>query len=559
VVGDAGPGDRGAARQVVGVGERGRLIRGEIVAGLTITLVGLPQCIAYALMSGVPPAYGLVTAAVPGLVAVLTSKSHQIITGPTNTTGLLILAALSPYLGEGGVIGVEALPVLATLTVLAGLIRIALAVAGGAAILDFLPESVLTGFTSGAAVLIATMQLDEGLGIEGVSGSSLPSQARAIASAIGDGSVPTVIAIATTLITVAAILIAKRHRPTWPVPLLIVLAGAGVAAGLGLHAASGLPIVADQAPVPLGWPPVALPSTDPMVWEVLALPALAIVLLGTLEMTVSARAGGAMPDLRREIISQGAANVAGAFTGAFPASASLTRSALLRIGGARTRLAPALSAVFIVPVLLFAAPLANQIPKASLAGVLYVTALGMIDVARIRRMLAVGGDTRLLLVATFVGTLVLPLEWAIVGGALFGLVRHLEQATRPRLRLYVPTAEGLGPVEPGAQPPLVVVEVSGTLHYAAIRNFLTELRARVPGSASRVVLDLSHAHHMRYAALAAFERLAADLEARGGRLVLAGVSGSFADYLARAESTLRVFRERQHAGESVREALADIS
>ncbi len=538
--------------------ERGALVRGEIIAGLTITLVGLPQCIAYALMSGVPPAYGLVTAAVPGLVAVAVGKSAQIVTGPTNTTGLLILAALSPYLGDGGVIGAAALPVLATLTVLAGLIRLALALAGGAAILDFLPESVLTGFTSGAAVLITVMQLDEALGMRGISGASLIAQADSIGRSIGGGASPTLLAVAVSVVTVAALLGAKRWRPGWPVPLLVVLAGAALAAGLDLDAARGLPIVGDQAPLPMGWPEVALPSTDPTVWEQLAIPALAIVLLGTLEMTVSARAGGALPDLRREIVAQGAANVAGAFTGAFPASASLTRSALLRLGGARTRLAPALSAVFVVPVLLFAAPLANQIPNASLAAVLFVTALGMIDVGRIRRMLAVGGETRLLLVATFLGTLLLPLQWAIVGGALFGVLRHLDQSMRPRLRVYIASPDGLAPPAADATPAQVIVEVSGTLHYAAIRNFLTELRARVPSSAQHVVLDLSHAHHMRYAALAAFEQVATDLDARGGRLVLAGVAVEFADYLARAGSRLHVIRDGERPGEAVRAALAEV-
>src|SRR6266545_4757529 len=122
-------------------------LRREMLAALTITLVGLPQCIAYALMSGVPPAYGLVTAAVPGLVAAVVGRSNQIITGPTNTTGLLILAALAPYLGPNGLVAGDGLSVLATLTVLAGLIRLAGAFAGGTAILDFLPESVLTGFT----------------------------------------------------------------------------------------------------------------------------------------------------------------------------------------------------------------------------------------------------------------------------------------------------------------------------------------------------------------------------------------------------------------------------
>lgn len=542
---------------------RGALIKNEIVAGLTVTLVGLPQCIAYALMSGVPPAYGLVTAAVPGLVAAIAGKSAQIVTGPTNTTGLLILAALSPYLGDGGVIGSAALPVLATLTLMAGLIRIALAIGGGAAILDFLPESVLTGFTTGAAVLIAMMQLDEAAGITGVSGGSLYGEIESIARAIADGQLPTGLAIAVTTVTVLALLVVRVRLPRVPVALLVVVVAAGVSAAFDLTGASGLPIVGDHSPLPEGWPELAAPTTDARVWTELALPALAIVLLGTLEMAVSARAGGAMPDLRREMLAQGAANVAGAFAGAFPASASLTRSALLRLGGAQTRLAAALSAVFVLPVLLFAAPLANRIPKASLAGVLFVTALGMIDVPRIRRMLAVGRETRMLLVVTFVSTLLLPLEWAIVGGALLGLVRHLEQASRPRVRVYAVARDAAGtpeltPVAPDAEVTQVIVEVSGTLYYAAVRNFLGELAARVPRSATRLIVDVSHAHHMRYAALQAFERVAADLEKRGGRLVLVGVSEEFADVLARAASPLAFVRASGRPGQALETASEEL-
>lgn len=537
--------------------DRLRLVGGEIVAGLTITLVGLPQCIAYALMSGVPPAYGLVTAAVPGLIAALVGKSAQIVTGPTNTTGLLVLAAVAPFLGDGGVIGVAALPVLATLTLIAGLLRVAIAFGGGAAILDFLPESVLTGFTTGAAVLIAVMQLDEGLGLERVSGGSLLAQADAVGSAITSGSLPSLVALGVTIATVVALLVAKRWRPTWPVPLLVVIAAAALAASFGLDATRGLPIVGDQAPLPVGWPPIAMPSTDPAVWRELAMPGLAIVLLGTLEMTVSARAEGAMPDLRREILAQGTANVAGAFVGAFPASASLTRSALLRLSGARTRLAAALSAIFVVPVLLFAARFANWIPKASLAGVLFVVALGMIDGARVRRMLRVRGETRLLLLVTFAGTVLLPLEWAIVGGAAFALVRHLGEAMNPRVRVFVAGANGLEPLAPGSDTDRVVVEASGSLNYSAIRNFLVQMAAHVPRTVRIVVLDLRHAHHMRYAALVAFERLAADLRVTGGKLILFGVSDEFADYAQRADSTLVLLRERGAAHDSIETALRD--
>ena len=151
---------------------------GDLQAGLTVALVGLPQCLAYALLSGLPPAYGLSTAVVAGLVAAVVGRSAQVVTGPTNTTGLLILAALTPFLGANGLLAQGGLPALATLTLLVGAIRLAAAALGGAQLVRFLPESVLVGFTAGAGILIVAMQLDEALGLSGVRAHGLVRSSR---------------------------------------------------------------------------------------------------------------------------------------------------------------------------------------------------------------------------------------------------------------------------------------------------------------------------------------------------------------------------------------------
>jgi SulP family sulfate permease len=256
-------------------------------------------------------------------------------------------------------------------------------------------------------------------------------------------------------------------------------------------------------------------------------PALAITLLGTLELAVSARARGARPDMRREILAQGWANVAGAFTASFPASASLTRSSLLRLAGARTRLAPVAAAAFMVPILLFAGGSIAYVPQAALAGLLFVTAHGMIDWKSMTRMWRANRATRLLLVVTLSSTLLLPLEWAILLGAGLGLAIHLARTSVPRLRLLVPAGqelERLVPLKPEDNPEIVVVEVSGDLHYAAVEPFLAELEHRIPPAAKVVAMDLTHAHEMRFTALVALERFASDLSRKGIALHLAGVS-----------------------------------
>jgi SulP family sulfate permease len=538
------PAPRGALRHT---------LPGDLQAGLTVALVGLPQCLAYALMSGLPPAYGLSTAVVAGLVAALFGKSAQVVTGPTNTTGLLILAALAPHLASNGLLAEGGLPVLATLTLLAGAIRIVAALAGGAHLVRFLPESVLVGFTAGAGLLIAAMQLDEALGLPAVRASGgVASELRAVAASLPELGLPSVLV---TLATVAIVALGRRLSPRFPGALVAVGGAAAFAAASGLSQASGLPLVRDRAGVPGGWPTGAWPSLDPGLLQQLVVPASAIVLLGSLELAVTARAGGARPDLKREILAQGWANLAGAFAASFPASASLTRSALLRLGGARTRLAAAAGAVFTVPILLFAGKLVGEIPQASLAGVLFVIAFRMVDRGAMRRLWQASPETRLLLVLTFLVTLLLPLEWAVLLGSGTGLVIHLANTAAPRLRLLRPEKGRLVPVAAGETPDTVVLEVSGDLHYAAVPPFVTQAEALLRPGVRHVVVDLSHAHEIRFTALRAFEALAAEIEAGGGTLRLAGADEDVQALVERSGSTLRVMAAEAEPGLSVRRSL----
>jgi SulP family sulfate permease len=528
-------------------------IQADVAAGLTVALVGLPQCIAYALMSGLPPAYGLSTAVVAGLVAALAGRSPQVVTGPTNTTGLLLLGTLLPYLGENGLLEPHGLPALATLTLLAGALRVGAALVGGAHLIRFLPESVLVGFTAGAGVLISVMQLDEALGLGGVRAASLAAELRAVAAGIGGAAAP---AMAMTAGTIAAIALGRRWLGRWPLALIAVVGGTLLAWGFGWGQAQGLPLVGERAPVPSGWPPGAWPDLDPELLQRMLVPAAALVLLGTLELAVCARAGGARPDMAREIRAQGWANMAGAFASGFPASASLTRSALLGLGGARTRAAAATAAVATLPFLLLAGSFVGHIPQASLAGVLIVTAWRMLDRTSMRRLWRASKETRALLLVTFVSTLVLPVEWAILIGSGTGLVIHLARTSAPRLRLLRLEGERLVPIAPGEEPDEVVMEVSGNLHYAAVPPFQSAAEALIPDSARLVVVDLSHAYEIRFMAVRALEQLAEQLAAGGVRLWLSGVNRGVAGLIARSGSPLRYVPAEEEPGLSVRRCLA---
>jgi SulP family sulfate permease len=271
-----------------------------------------------------------------------------------------------------------------------------------------------------------------------------------------------------------------------------------------------------------------------------------------MELAVTARAGGERPDMRREILAQGWANVAGAFGGAFPASASLGRSALLKMGGAKTRLAAAIAAIVSGVALLVGGNLAGWIPQASLAGVLLVVAARMIDWRGIARLWRASHETRLLLVETLAATLLLPLHWAILLGTGTALIIHIANTSAPRLRVLRRDGDMLVPLAEGDAPDIVVVEVSGNLHYAAVAPFVEEMEEIVPRTKRILVLDLAHAYEIRFAALRAMEQLAEEMKHDGGELWLAGVDPDTARLIDRSRSPLPWVAEAPVPGMSVR-------
>jgi SulP family sulfate permease len=221
-------------------------------------------------------------------------------------------------------------------------------------------------------------------------------------------------------------------------------------------------------------------------------------------------------------------------------------------------MAAALSGLVVLPVLLLGSQLIGYIPQSALAGVLLVVAWGMIDKTAVRRLWSASPETRLLLALTYGATLVLPIEWAVLLGSGTGLVIHLARTSAPRLRLLRPEgpqSRRLVPTTASEEPECVVVEVSGDLHYAAVPPFLNEVERLIPASARCIVLDLSHAHEIRYSALRAFERLA-DLAAYcGATFGLAGVSEEVAALVRRCASPLRCEAAAEEPGLSVRKAL----
>jgi SulP family sulfate permease len=506
------------------------------VAAATVAMVAVPQCLAYAAMAGLPPAYGLTTAIVPGFVAALVGRSPTVITGPTNTTSLLILGVVLPLTGLGGLTS-DALRWVVTLTLLCGLLRFVVAWGGGTVLIRFLPESVLAGFIVGAGLLIAWMQVDESLGLPPVSAADARAEWVGLSAALSNNR-PSWLAITVSLTSAFALTVGRQFTPRFPMALTVVAVGSLLAWLFGLDARSGLPLVSDRADLPSGWPPSALPILELGVMSQLLVPAVAIVVLGTLELVVTIRTEDPRADLKREIVAQGVANVAGAFATAFPASASLTRSVLLRMVQPTSRAAAAICALLILPILLFGSGAIGYIPQASLAGVLLVIAFTMVKQPALARIWHASPTSRVLFLVTFASTLVLPVAWAVFVGAGLGLLIHLKRTSAPRVRALTFDGDRLVPVEGGTSPSVVVLEISGAAHYAAIEPLLEQADQQLPRSARLVIVDLSHAHEFRFTALRALEWWATTLKRHGTEMRLAGVVDEVRDVLQGTKSPL---------------------
>jgi SulP family sulfate permease len=481
---------------------------GDINAGLLVALVGIPQCLAYAMLSGLPPMYGLVTAALPGMVAALFGRSAHVTVGPTNTTGLIILASLTPWANQPDLL----LTAMATLTVLAGLSRLLIVALRAERIFDFVPEAVMVGFATGAAIIIALMQLDEFIGapftdvrnvvdeLIQLSGLRLPDIEWA--------------AIGLSLFALASVILGRKYLPRWPIPLMTLVASTALAIWAPWAVFERWITLEQTTVIGDGWPQLATQLPSWSMVQALIIPGFAVSFIGSLELIVTLRNRAEQRWLRAELRSQGIANLVGSITGSFPASTSLTRSVLLDIGGAATRWAPFIAALLIVPIIFFGADLIRAIPQAVIAGLLVATALSMLKPNQIRSALKANAQTRTLFLVTVISTLVLNFHEAILLGAALGLGIFLYQASIPQLRRYAVDDDGWLQDTIKVDSSHNLIQISGSLYFAAARQLPERLTAMLAPKTTKLTIDLTHTHHIRVAALQALQQFVAECKSR---------------------------------------------
>jgi SulP family sulfate permease len=454
-------------------------MRADLTAGLIGALIVLPQAVAFATLAGMPPEYGLYGAMLPAVVGALWGSSWQLVSGPTNATSLMVFASLAALATP---FSPEYIRLVLTLNLMIGLIKLGLGLARLGALVNFISITVIVGFTAGAGLLIIGAQLKNFFGLAMAQEPSFAGALTTFSQHIKEiDPWSTVVGVA----SLAAALAGKRWLPRVPFLLTGLVAGSVVA---WLLARDGVAQVATVGALPSAIPGLSLPDFSAGTWRTLAPIALALTVIGLTEATSSARAvaakSGQRLDGNQEFIGQGLANVVGAFTSSYPTSGSFNRSGANFEAGAKTPLAAVFSAACLLVVLLFVAPLGAYLPLATMAALLFIIAWGLIDFGRVREIAKSGRGELFVLVVTFLSTLLLQLEFAILVGVLCSLLMYLNRTTHPAVRAVAPDpASPLRRFAPVAErglvecPQLALERIEGSLFFGAVDHVHDELEA----------------------------------------------------------------------------------
>lgn len=515
----------------------------DLTAGLTVSVVDLPQSMAFALIAGVPPVYGLYSAIVLAFFGALFTSSRFLSVGPTNTQSLLVASIVSRV---HGVHDLHYVYLVVALTLIKGLLQLAFAAARMGRLVRFVSASIMIGFTAGAGVLILVEQVPGflGFGIEH-SAAGLPGVLGAIdgwlvhlgeidprSVAIGIGSLAIVIGLR----------LKWRHAPG---PLVAVAGGALFVWAMGWTD----PTMRLVGELPRGLPRFEVPQlgfgTAParIEWsevEALLSGALALAVLGMLESVAIAKSiavrTGQRISANQEFFGQGFANVVGSFFLCMPGSGSFSRTALQYDVGARTRFASVFCAMFNAIFFLALAPLARFIPLAALAAILFVVAAGLIDLRAARRLAQTSRAELAVATATFLSALFVPLAYAIYVGIFLSLALYLRHAGHLRgVEIVRDDRDHFHERRIDAESlarEVLVLQLTGDLFFG-VADELADLLAEIArGKAKVVILRMKRVHLVDATVLAVLQRFAREMHASQRHVLLCGVHDALKKPLA---------------------------
>jgi SulP family sulfate permease len=539
----------------------------DLMAAVIVTIMLIPQSLAYALLAGLPPEAGIYASIVPIMFYALFGTSRALAVGPVAVVSLMTAAAIG-QVAEAGSMGYAAAAL--TLALLSGAMLLTLGLLRLGFIANFLSHPVIAGFITASGILIATSQLKHILGVP-AGGHTLIEMLGALAAHLDAVNWPTLIigVLATGFLFwvrkgLKPLLLRAGLRPrladilakTGPVAAVAVSTLAVWLFGLDGH---GVAIV---GAVPQGLPPLTMPDLSPDLVSALLLPAALISIIGFVESVSVAQTLAAKKrqriDPNQELIGLGAANLGAAFTGGYPVTGGFARSVVNFDAGAETPAAGAFTAVGLAIAALALTPLIFFLPKAVLAGTIIVAVLSLVDFSILRKSWAYSIADFAAVLATILLTLGLGVEAGVSAGVILSLALHLYKTSRPHVAEVglVPGTQHFRNVlrhRVKTNPAVLTLRVDQSLYFANARFLEDMIQDRVAEDCPirHVVLMCSAVNEIDFSALESLEAINERLKAAGITLHLSEVKGPVMDRLKRShfldELTGKVFLSQYDA------------
>lgn len=550
---------------------------GDLMGGLLVAIMLVPQSMGYAMIAGLPPEVGLYASIVPVVIYGILGSSRTLAVGPVAIVSLMTASALAGVVEAGTA---DYLTAAITLAFLSGTALIVMGIFRFGVLVNFLSHPVISGFTSAAAIVIALSQIRHLFGLSIPRGNAVETawhlltalpQANLTTVAIGVGSIVIILLMRDALARILErsgvnrIIVQLVSRSG---PLLVVALGASLTAYAGLNDSAGLAIVGK---IPAGLPPLAWPQIDIVLLDNLLPPALLIAFVGYLESISVAKALAAKkrqkinPD--QELIGLGAANLAAAFTGGYPVTGGFSRSVVNFAAGANTPLASIITAGLIALAVVFLTPAFYFLPQAVLAAIIVVAVVSLIDLESITRAWRYNKSDGAAQSATIVLVLAVGIEVGILVGIGLSLVLYLWRTSEPHFAIVgrVPGTEHYRNVDRhrvSTDPGILLIRVDENLYFANAGYLESHIQHTVAERPhiEHLVLICSAVNFIDTSALETLENLIENLRSAGITLHLAEVKGPVMDKLKRTKFLQHlepgeVFLFTHQAAQTLREEL----
>ena len=487
----------------------------DLIAGVTVGLVALPLAMAFGIASGVTPQAGIYTAVVAGFLISALGGSRLQIGGPTGAFVVIVAGIITAH-GVSGLLMV---------TIMAGVILMLMAVTGLGTAVKYIPRPVTIGFTNGIAILIASTQIKDFLGLEtGVVPSEFLLRMRLLANGLGSIQWPALL-IGVSSLVIILLLPRLTKRVPGSIVALVLATLAVVVLGLPVET-----IGSKFGGIPTGLPHVSLPQIRLDLIVPLLPAAVTVAMLAAIESLLSAVVADSMSGDRHnsnvELLAQGVANLAVPFVGGIPATGAIARTATNIKSGARTPVSGMVHALTLIVILLVAAPLARFIPLAALAAILFVVAYNMSEWREVRTILRLSKADITVWVMTFALTVLADLTVAVEIGMLFAALLYIYRVSQtttvaPVTEEYIEDGRPHVLQDKLLPPYVLVLRIHGPFLFGATEK-LSEATVDVDSLPAVVILRLRNMTAIDATGLHELERLAERLHATGRTLLLCG-------------------------------------